>query len=54
MSSKWFEEDFRPISPCVVRIKSSQSYPTKLNKAHTGDLRAIVIDISENNESAAD
>ena len=54
MSSKWFEENVRPISPCVARIKSAQSYPTKPNKAHTGDLWAIVSAISENKESAAD
>lgn len=55
MSSKWFEENVRPISPCVARVKSAQSrYPTKPNKAGTADLRAIVSAISEGKESSAD
>ncbi|MEE1172355.1 MAG: hypothetical protein U0K87_08350 [Ruminococcus sp.] len=54
MSSKWFKEDFRLISPCVARIKSSQSYLTKPNKAHTGDLSRFVSRVSVNNKSAAD
>ena len=32
----------RKISPCVAQIKSSQSYPTKPNKAHTVDLSRFV------------
>ena len=32
----------RNISPCVVRIKSSQSYPTNPNKTHTVDLWRFV------------
>ena len=32
----------RKISPCVARIKSSQSYPKLQNKAHTPDLSRFV------------
>lgn len=54
MSSKWFKEDFRPISSCVAQTKNAQSYPTSTSKAHVGDLWAIVNAILEDKESAAD
>ncbi len=52
MSSKWFEENVRPISPCVAQIKNGQSYPSKPNKAHTGDLSRFVGAILKETESA--
>ena len=42
MSSKWFEENIHPISPCVAQIKCSQSYPKLQNKTHTADLSRLV------------
>ena len=58
MEKKWtFEQQQnlkRVYSSCVAQTKNAQSYPTSTNKAHVGDLWAIVSAISEDNESAAD